>query len=139
MFCEYCGEIIKGSATKCPCCGARVTAHVGGDYNSEIPTSTNVDDYYANLQEQTPPSSTYSAPDEQINNLGITRADIVLAALSIMFPVIGLIASARFFKKNQKVFGILCLAFGIIQTLSFFLPFVFVFFVGVLDSGAMSM
>ena len=136
MFCEYCGEIIKDGITKCPCCGARVS----GDINSTVSSPTmlnNADDYYKNLNNSsTNYTSTYTSPNDATYNASNTAVDIVKVVLSVMFPIVGIIFGIRFMKRKQTAFGIICLIFGILQSLSFFLPFILVFIVGIIDSSA---
>lgn len=118
MICEYCGVLIKTKAIHCPCCGAAITS--SDDREEEFATA---EEYYAKLQGQTSQAPT-SQPSVTTARSGL---DVVFVVLSFMMPVVGIFFGIRFLKNKQKPFGILCLVLGIIQTLSFVLPFIFEF------------
>lgn len=132
MFCEYCGEIIKQGMIQCPCCGARVTATSNVDEIDSLYSANTID--YAELQKPMTGTNYNNEIPHQSNGVSnITATSIVMAVFSFIMPLVGIIFGVKFLKNGNKVFGVICLVAGIFQTLSFFLPFLFVFFAGFID------
>lgn len=132
MFCDYCGEIIKQGVTQCPCCGARVTTTSHIDEIDSIPSANTMD--YSDL----PKPTTGTNYNNDISNQSagasnITATSIVMTVISFIMPLVGIIFGVKFLKSGNKVFGVICLVAGIFQSLSFFLPFLFVFFADFMD------
>ena len=123
MFCEYCGEMIRSGATKCPCCGVRVSVHTNNDYDNHAASpsaNSNPDNYYENL------STTENIPTANTATSN-TAADILMILLSVFMPVIGIACAFVFFKQKKIAKGVICLCLGLLPILSFVLLFVIAF------------
>ncbi len=122
MFCEYCGEMIRSGAKKCPCCGSKVSPRTNEVHNN-IPTSANMtsEQYYANLS--TPENSTNNT---SLNNTGNSSplADIVMILLSFFMPILGIVFAVMFFRQKKTFKGLICFFVGFLPILLFILTIV---------------